>query len=95
MAEQLRIVQGHRVRDRAGNAYGILDFNPDVTDPAVALAIDRGDGGESSSPVVRVGRVLNIGPQAWRAVEVQTAQLPVYLVLEAQQSSDVVAGDER
>ncbi len=84
MAELLRIVRGHHVSDRQGNRYGILDFNPDLGDPAIALAIDpRGSGGEGSQPVVRLGRVLEVGAISWRAVEVHTTE-PVYLVLEAE-----------
>ena len=43
------------VTDGQGNTFGIIDVNPDSTDPAILLGIRIGSSGE------RFGRVLRLG----------------------------------
>jgi len=78
----LRVRRGHNVRDPHGCHLGILDVNPDLSDPAIALAVAGPDGVQVDRPVCRVGREFDCGAGRWRAIDVHTAG-DVHLDLEA------------
>jgi hypothetical protein len=69
------------VSDGQGNTFGIIDVNPDDSDPAILLGIRIGDSGE------RFGRVLRLGDRIESdGLELTVAELvpaePAWLVLD-------------
>ncbi|GAB4011043.1 hypothetical protein [Nocardioides ultimimeridianus] len=67
-----RIIQGHQVTDRHGCRFGVLDFNPDTTDPALALLVRGPDGAVVGRPVCRAGVELACGQGRWHVAQVRT-----------------------
>jgi hypothetical protein len=56
---RLHIRRDGSFRDDAGNAFGILDVSPDVTDPAILLGIRLVATGELRSLALRAGDVID------------------------------------
>lgn len=78
---RLKVLRGHLPRDRHGCSFGILDVNPDATDPAAALGIAAPDGRQVGRPIVRSGTEVDCAAATYRAVEIVTGDA-AYVVLE-------------
>lgn len=68
------------VRDQAGNAYGIIDVNPDPDDPAILLGVFLSATGERVQQILRLGDTFTHPGMQLRVSELATAA-PAYLTL--------------
>jgi len=82
-------MQGHLVRDPDDNEFGIIDFNPDLADPAVLLMARQGSAPEGTQRICRPGSSVSVGRRHYTVTAVHTDQ-SVYVDLA---ENDPVPGD--
>jgi len=82
-------MQGHLVRDPDDNEFGIIDFNPDLTDPAVLLMARQGSAPDGTQRICRPGSAVPVGRRHYTVTAVHTDQ-SVYVDL---MEDDAAPGD--